>query len=163
MQGTITKSEAVAAGWLIEFADIDGNTYATTSHHATEAEAIEEAGAVWGASLSWPVDSEDAEQIAEARQAAADAIQSHIDGDAKLSTVDGLSVEVDDTTQTDVSHVLLVFPSDADPATPFWKGAHATIVNAYGGKAVDANTVRVRKDKAISHLDFIAAMLPDPV
>ena len=104
--------------------------------------------------------------------ATADEVQDYIDNDSKLSTVNGLSASKDTTAAAQAAHgsgakadpaqVLLTLPTDADPSVPFWKGAHATIVNAYGGKAVDATTVRVRKDKAISHLQFIAAMLPDP-
>lgn len=104
--------------------------------------------------------------------ATAAAVQAYIDNDAKLSTVNGLSAAKDTAAAAHAAHgsgakadpaqVLLTLPTDADPSVPFWRGAHATIVNAYGGKAVDANTVRVRKDKAISHLGFIAAMLPEP-
>ena len=43
----------------------------------------------------------------------------------------------------------------------FWAGVTQQIVTAYNGQQVDAQTARVRKGKAVEHLQVVAALLPE--
>ena len=43
----------------------------------------------------------------------------------------------------------------------FWAGVIQQIVTAYHGQPVDVQTVRVRKGKAVEHLQVVAALLPE--
>lgn len=101
---------------------------------------------------------EAAESLA-AREATQAEVQADIDADEKL-TAAGVVAQADDL---DEQWVEIQVPEDATDGPKFWAGVHGQIVEQYGGQAVDARTVRVRKDRGKSHLATISALLPDPV
>ena len=91
-----------------------------------------------------------------ARETARQEVQDHIDGTPVLAAAE-IAAELD---SLDASYVVLAFPQDVGKPY-FWAGVTRQIIDSYGGIAVEGDPyrVRVRKDRAIAHLTYLAALL----
>ena len=90
-----------------------------------------------------------------AREATRDEVQDFIDDNSKLNAAGIVAV----TDTQDTMWVGLTFPADADGSPAFWTSVARNIMSQ-DGKSHAGASLRVNKNKAITHLTAIAVLLP---